>query len=73
LQRLSEVERLAQKYPSLPKKLIQRLVERQGPKAGRTQAQKEELLKMIGIFEGPGNLSETIDEQLHQPTDRGDG
>ena len=72
MQKTSEIERLARKYPRLSKKLIQRHVERQDPKAGRTQAQKEELLKVIGIFEGPGNLSETLDEELYQSTDRGE-
>lgn len=69
LQKTSEIERLVQKYPRLSKELIQRHVVRDGPRVGRTTAQKEHLLKVLGVFEEPGKLSETLDEQLHRPDD----
>ena len=69
MQKTSEVDRLAQKYPKLSKNLIQRHVAREGPKVGRTSTQKEHLLKVVGIFEGPGDLSESLDEHLHQSHD----
>ncbi|MFQ5934080.1 MAG: hypothetical protein ACE5KI_05500 [Dehalococcoidia bacterium] len=60
------VERLSRKYPRLEKRLLKRYLSKKGTKAGRSPAEKRQLLSLTGIFRGPRDLSRRLDEYLHR-------
>ena len=58
----AQIYQLARKYPKLSMELIKHHVNNREPRAGRSEAQKKQLLSLIGLFEGSSDLSERLDE-----------